>query len=143
MGTACRYGICCMRCICLSCLSDDLSTQAWILLGPTPQCLVTTASTVLLSCRSELVRANGMLEGDAWARLKSFGGVLAAISTSLQQATLAGDSQSAAAGFDQGSNMSVADAFSSLAEAFNMRFSGFNTGGVVVQHGAAHVSRHK
>lgn len=85
-----------------------------------------------------------MLEGDAWARLKSFSGVLAAISTSLQQATVASDTQSVAAGgIDPGSNMSVADAFSSLAEAFNMRFRGFNTGGVVVQHGAAHVGRHR
>jgi hypothetical protein len=42
---------------------------------------------LLLTChRSELVAANGLLEGDAWNNLKSVSGTLAAISTSLWSA---------------------------------------------------------
>jgi len=44
------------------------------------------SQTDLCCYRSELVRANGMLEGDAWAKLKSMSGVLSAISNSLQTA---------------------------------------------------------
>lgn len=86
--------------------------------------------------------ANGLLEEDAWTRLKSMASNLAAISLSLetameqQQQHSEGGEEAAA---EAVGNRLVADAFRQLSEDFGERFKGFNSNGVVF--GATAVGR--
>jgi hypothetical protein len=100
-----------------------------------------TLLLLLLTChRSELVAANGLLEGDAWNNLKSVSGTLAAISMSLesavQQQQRVGEGDVLAVKEAAG-NMLGAEAFKMLSQEFNDRFAVFNSNGVA--YGAAAV----
>lgn len=81
-----------------------------------------------------------MLEGDAWQRLKSFGGVITAISLSVGIAVEA-DAQANEPSSEAEANQQVAAALNSLSTAFHERFKRFNSNGVVC--GAASIGSTK
>jgi hypothetical protein len=103
---------------------------------------------LLSSHRSELVAANGLLEGDAWTNLKSVSGTLAAISMSLESAVQEQQQQQQRGGEgdvlsdkEAAGNKLVAEAFKVLSQEFSDRFAVFNSNGVV--YGAAAVGNRR